>query len=187
MNKPRFYLPSDTKEIVWILNQLKQNYNYKNKDIAKALETTDAIVSNWLTGRVKISQKYIDKLEEFLPQVWQPALIRVSPPDETGIGIYMAVANIYDPFYTWIGQGTCHPAVKEDYETILQECESWVEKKISTIDIVKKYIDAEDYWQHGIEDEWLYRAGEAQGENAQVTFIRPEGPVTKKAIVWQKK
>ena len=99
----------------------------------------------------------------------------------------MAVANIYDPFYTWISQGTCHPAEKEDYETILQECESWVEKKISTIDIVKKYIDAEDCWQHGREDEWLYRAGEAQGEDAQVTFIRPEGPVTKKAIVWQKK
>lgn len=187
MNKPRFYLPNDTKKIVWVLNQLKQNYNYKNKDIAKALETTDTVVSNWFTGRAKISQKFINKLEEFLPQVWQPALIRVSPPNGEGIGIYMAVADIHDPFYTWISQGTCHPSERENYEAVLRNCESWVEKKISTIDVVKKYVDAEDYWQNGRDDEWLYRAGETQGEDGQVTFLRPEGFVTKKAIVWHKK
>lgn len=95
-NSPREYITS-------LLQDTARNYRFQNQELARILETSDATIHGWMKDK-KPNNKNAQKIFDTLVQIWEPGIIAfpaIWNKDNLTQSLYLAVADIRNPYNTW--------------------------------------------------------------------------------------
>ena len=178
----KFHYPNK-QELMGALAQTKKDYKLTNKQIATAVGSNEVSVSRWLTGKAVVGAQFVEALENFIAQTWQPGIVCIWNDTWIRKGQFLLVGSIYDPFYTWI-HNTDTQTIEEDNKFI-EDMERQVQTGEAKLYIVKKYVDMDEANKIGRDEEQLYNLGAATGSE-EVTFLRPGGKIEKrKTLIYE--
>ena len=144
----------DTTNIeIKYLQSLKKNHNLTSRQIAEKLETTEAAVSRWFTGKSTPTNKSKEKIYNLLREKWRPGIVRFLATEEVWGGPYfLRVRDILAPYDTWIDVGwsgnepEIHPFM----------IEKWEKKWGDNYQVMKEYPNYETFCKESYRDESIY-------------------------------
>lgn len=106
------------KRIIKRLAQFKQDYNFTSKDIAQALETTEAAVSHWFNGDSLPRAEKVEKVKQLFDKYCIPGIIKI-PKNKYWSNVYfLQVDDIKNPYMSY-----CEDKVSGKYP---QDFAQWV-------------------------------------------------------------
>lgn len=164
------------QELIGSLLQTKKDYNLTNDYLAKEIGVSPITMSSWLNFKSTPTNKYQEKIEDFIAKIWQPGIVCVWNDAWVRKGQFLLVGSIYDPFYTWIHNSNIE-TIGEDNKFI-ENMERQVQTGEAKLYVVKKYVDMDEANKIGRDEEQLYNLGATGSE--EVIFLRPGGKIEKR-------
>ena len=120
-----------------------KNYNLKNINIAAATGLQPNVIGQYIKGERKPSKKNKELLWNYLKSIWQSGIICLPKlSNKWNKDYYLPVADLKNPFETWIDNGY-HGVKEKEFEEWLSEWEKLGEYQI--IKIYKSYNEFEKY------------------------------------------
>ena len=92
---------AEKKQIIERLIQFKQDYKFTSKEIAQALDTTEAAVSHWLQGDTLPRSGKIKNICQLFDKYCIPGIIKIPQNKHWSAWIFIQVDDIKNPYGSW--------------------------------------------------------------------------------------
>lgn len=92
---------AEKKKVIARLKQFKQDYNFTSKEIAQALDTTEAAVSHWFQGDTLPRPEKINNICQLFDKYCIPGIIKIPKNKHWMTWVFIQVDDIKNPYGSW--------------------------------------------------------------------------------------